>query len=172
MDRTLPSSGTVKGNFSETLTSAEFTGGLPEFFVSRTGLDNATQEPVATAICSEDPALPASGTLTGNFSGAVTSVDHESWGGVPEFFVSGTGLPHSAPREPVAIAICSEDPTLPTSGTAVGISGVFEIFSLSVGFPELAIAAFVPLLLSGKNGGSILSEVLGVLQDIYRRTER
>ena len=113
MDRTLPSSGTLKGNFSETLTSAEFTGGLPEFFVSRTGLDNATQEPVATAICSEDPALP-------------------------------------------------------TSGTAVGISGVFEIFSLSVGFPELAIAAFVPLLLSGKNGGSILSEVLGVLQDIYR----
>ena len=57
---------------------------------------------------------------------------------------------------------------MPSSGTAVGISGVFEIFSLSVVFPELAIAAFVPLLLSGKNGGPILSEVLGVLQDIYK----
>ena len=75
MDRTLPSSGTHTGNFSETITSAEFPGRLPELFVSGTGLDNATQEPVATAICSEDPALPASGTLTGNFSRAVTSVE-------------------------------------------------------------------------------------------------
>ena len=165
MDRTLPSSGT--GNFSETLKLAEFPEGLAEVFVSGTGLDNTTQEPVATAICSEDSALPASGTLTGNFSGAVTSV--ESPGGVAEFFVSGTGLPDNAAREPEATAICSEDPRLPTSGTAVGISGVFEKFSLSVGFPELAIAGFVPLPLSGNpNGGSILSAVLGVLQDINK----
>ena len=78
-------------------------------------------------------------------------------------------MPDNAPREPVATAICLEDPTLPTSGTAVGISGVFEIFSLSVGFPELAITEFVPLLLSGNpNGDSILSAVLGVLKDINK----
>ena len=78
-------------------------------------------------------------------------------------------MPDNAPREPVATAICSEDPTLPTSGTAVGISGVFEIFSLSVGFPELAVTGFVPLLLSGNpNGDSILSAVLGVLKDINK----
>ena len=78
-------------------------------------------------------------------------------------------MPDNAPREPVATAICSEDPTLPTSGTAVGISGVFEIFSLSVGFPELAVTGFVPLLLSGNpNGDSILSTVLGVLKDINK----
>ena len=126
MDRTLPSSGTLAGNFSETLTSAEFPGGLPDFFVSGTGLHNTTQEPVATSICLEDPALPASGTLAGNFSGTLTLV--ESPRGVPEFFATGTGLLDNAPRQQVATAICSDDPTLPTSGTAVGISGVFAIF--------------------------------------------
>ena len=136
------------------------------FFISRTGLDNATQEPVATGICSEDPALSASGKLTGNFSGTLTSV--ESPGGVPESFVPGTGL-DNAPRKPLTTAICSEDPALPTSGTALGISGVLEIFSLSVRFPELAVTGFVPLLLTGNpNGDSILSAVLGVLKDINK----
>ena len=125
------------------------------------------QSQLQSARTAEDPALPASGTLTGNFSGAVTSA--EPPGGVPEFFVSGKGLLDNAPREPVATAICSDDPTLPTSGTAVGISGVFEIFSLSVGFPELAVTGFVPLLLSGNpNRDSILSAVRGVLKDINK----